>query len=366
MDSEKTDLPEPEQPERDDLDWLRAAFDRANNPEQTEPTTEQTSEDTPSDRHEVTEPITGVFEFSAEVESGEAWWTAPKTERPVPELDPILTREPEVEPAVDNSSLFPPTEHIDVIDMPDSSETEPEISESAAFATEPEPIFKHENPFDTAGMFFDLPLLKPQVEELPNPGKQTRVKAANTKTPRTGSGKARLVVSAILMGLILTGGGFAGGAALGKLLHQPNTTELSKYDPKPKGEWGWFELNGGECFSKYESAWQASYKVVSCGEKHAAELVYAGNLAADSGSTSYPGDEAVVTLTMERCSRKDIVSLSAASTVTDLVIDVSYPENKAAWDSGITGYYCFATSASGSLPNASIAGKELTKLKVTN
>lgn len=366
MDSEKPDLPEPEQPERDDLDWLRAAFERANNPEQPEPKVEAPAEDSPRDSHEVTEPITGVFGISGESESGEAWWTAPKTERPVPELDPILTREPEVEPITENTDALPPTEHIDVIDIPDSLVADYDSPETAPFSLEPEPTIRHENPFDTAAMFFDLPLLKPQVEELPNPGKPTRVKVTNSKAPRARSGKPRLASSAIVLGLILTGGGFASGAAIGKLLHQPNTTELSTYNPKPKGEWGWFELNGGECISKYESAWQASFKVVSCGEKHDAELVYAGNLAADTESAAYPGDDAMVTLTMERCSRKDIVSLSAASTVTDLVIDVAYPESKAAWDSGITGYYCFATSPSGSLPNASISGKELTKLKAAN
>jgi hypothetical protein len=130
---------------------------------------------------------------------------------------------------------------------------------------------------------------------------------------------------------------------------------------QPPGEYPFGELYGGECLNPFVDAWAETFTVVDCATPHAAQLVYAGDLAIDGTYPSYPGDSRIGKAALAACSREDVLDLSAAKKITDLQISAAYSASSVAWDSGDTRYFCFASRSSATPLDASIAGSLMTQ-----
>jgi hypothetical protein len=116
--------------------------------------------------------------------------------------------------------------------------------------------------------------------------------------------------------------------------------------PRSAGQWEWSELQGGECFARFEGAFAEEFSVVSCQTPHAAQLAVADLISADIGE-AYPGNDVVLARAREVCDLKDEVDAEAAAEYSDLRIAYSYPVDSAQWDKGQRGVYCFLYSESG-------------------
>ena len=130
---------------------------------------------------------------------------------------------------------------------------------------------------------------------------------------------------------------------------------------QPPGDYPFGQLFGGECLNPFVDAWAETFTVVDCATSHAAQLVYAGDLAVDGTYPSYPGDSRIGKAALAACSRQGVLDLSAAKKITDLQISAAYPASSVAWDSGDTRYYCFASRTSATPLDASIAGSLMTQ-----
>jgi hypothetical protein len=277
---------------------------------------------------------------------------------------------------------YPPTEALDALDLPpaDVSEsvTPPAAPPAAppATATTADSSTNETTGLDRLDQLFastdtsaaTIPLVSPRVPE-----SSRRAGASRTDTPPKESSPAdqvkfrqrlTLTVGGILVAIVAMGAWVAGGIA-GTPAVAPVPTETAPPGPptamQPPGDYPFGQLFGGECLNPFVDPWAETFTVVDCATPHAAQLVYAGDLAVDGTYPSYPGDSRIGKAALAGCSREGALDLSAAKKITDLQISTSYPASSLAWDSGDTRYFCFASRTGGDPIETSIAGSLMTQ-----
>ncbi|WP_345376199.1 septum formation family protein [Frondihabitans cladoniiphilus] len=124
--------------------------------------------------------------------------------------------------------------------------------------------------------------------------------------------------------------------------------------PASPGTHQWTDLNGGECVSEFQSAWQQTYSVVDCATPHAAQLVAKAALP-DAAGTAYPGDAALQGRMTLLCSSSSVINLGAAKAYSDIQVSGSYPSRASEWTAGDRTYYCFVSRANGATLTSSLA-----------
>ena len=367
---------------RDDVDWLRDAFDRAVRGDN------GTASDT---SRPVIDPFAGL------TPAGET-----PTVPPAPASDsgrrhdldldfetdnmpPVTAFEPVVpldRPLPSVATDYPPTEALDAVDLPPADI--PEVLKPAAAPAAAPPVVAptpnssaNENSgLDQLNQMFastepsaaTIPLVSPPAPGSPRGAKATR----SEKTPResTPQDQAKfrqrllLTVGGILVAFVM-GGAWVVGGIVATPAATPEPTETAApalpTATQPPGDYPFGELFGGECLNPFVDAWAETFTVVDCATPHAAQLVYAGDLAVDGTYPSYPGDSRIGKAALAACSRQGVLDLSAAKKITDLQISAAYPASSVAWDSGDTRYYCFASRTSATPLDASIAGSLMTQ-----
>jgi len=373
---------------RGDVDWLRDAFDRAirgdngTAPDTTRPAIDPFAGLTPSGETAPSEP------------------NPPAPSAPTPDLPrrhdldldfetdnmpPVTAFEPVVpldRPLPSVATDYPPTEALDALDLPpaDVSEsvTPPAAPPAAppATATTADSSTNETTGLDRLDQLFastdtsavTIPLVSPRVPE-----SSRRAGASRTDTPPKESSPAdqvkfrqrlTLTVGGILVAIVAMGAWVAGGIA-GTPAVAPVPTETAPPGPptamQPPGDYPFGQLFGGECLNPFVDPWAETFTVVDCATPHAAQLVYAGDLAVDGTYPSYPGDSRIGKAALAGCSREGVLDLSAAKKITDLQISTSYPASSLAWDSGDTRYFCFASRTGGDPIETSIAGSLMTQ-----
>lgn len=338
---------EPRDENTDDVEWLKNAFERANQGDngtvsEAPRVTPAPFDDSPR-RHDLdldfetenTPPVTS-FELVKIPKTGDA-----TSASPIP---------PVVEPvAADN----PATEVLDSLEIPDATEpkSQPDATETTGI--------------DRLGALFSRD--EPQTAA-------TTVLAANsddhdtTETTDVAS-RARLrrvliLVAGSLVIAIAAIGSFLTGRLIATPAPIPTPTPTMKPAPteaRPAGDWAYGELFGGECLATFDGPWSETFTVVDCSQPHEAQLVYAGDLALDGNYPSYPGDQHVGDAASAECQRKGILDLTTAVAYTNLLISVAYPISEDDWNAGETRYYCFASRKGGDLLSESIAGSALSR-----
>ena len=124
--------------------------------------------------------------------------------------------------------------------------------------------------------------------------------------------------------------------------------------PLSTGTHPWSDLQGGECFSAFEDAWQQDYEVVDCGQPHVAQLASIGALDADPAA-AYPGSDALQSQMSVLCTGASALDLAAASTYPDAQFSASWPSTDAEWAAGVRSYWCFVDRSSGEPMTTSVA-----------
>jgi hypothetical protein len=361
---------------RDDVDWLKDAFDRAIQGDNgtvpdaarpvvnpfagltptgdtapvdpvvpTTPTVPQDSDEMPSHRHDLdldfeTDDMPPVMSFEPVVSS----------DRPLPSV----------------ATDYPPTEALDAIDLPAMIAPEPVVplvTPPSALSQETSGIDRLDALFsstDTSAATFPIAVA---------PGSSQPGAAQPTREPKpVDEAKLRqrllLIVGGFVVAIVSIGAFLAGGfVATPAAVPTPEATEAPVVPTatQPPGEYAFTELFGGECLEPFDTAWAATFTVVDCATPHAAQLVYAGDLALDETYLSYPGDKRVGKAAMAGCSRKGVLNLTTAKAYTDLLVSSAYPVSSEAWDSGDTRYYCFVNLSSGDPIEGDLAGKLITQ-----
>lgn len=102
----------------------------------------------------------------------------------------------------------------------------------------------------------------------------------------------------------------------------------------------WHSITGGECLSSFVDPWQAQYLVVSCETLHQAQVLDAQKLTSD---TDYPGFDALVELTAEKCHGLGLIDRDAYPALGQLTIARTFPQNASEWDAHPT-YLCIAAA----------------------
>lgn len=136
----------------------------------------------------------------------------------------------------------------------------------------------------------------------------------------------------------------------------PTVTAAPVYVPGPlaPGVYEWTELLGGECLEPYASPWDEEFTVVDCAVPHTAQLAFRGVLGNASGSTDFPGADAIAAQIASICAAPGVVDLAAAAAITDAQVQGSYPIDDEQWTAN-PSYYCFVTRGLGEPLTASIA-----------
>nr|WP_244638012.1 septum formation family protein [Frigoribacterium sp. CFBP 13707] len=124
--------------------------------------------------------------------------------------------------------------------------------------------------------------------------------------------------------------------------------------PLPAGSHPWSDLQGGECFSSFEDAWQQDYDVVDCAAPHVAQLASQGALPGDAGAP-WPGSETLQNQMSVLCTSPEALDLTAAGAYRDVQFVASWPVTAADWDAGDRTYSCFVTRSSGEPFTTSLA-----------
>lgn len=124
--------------------------------------------------------------------------------------------------------------------------------------------------------------------------------------------------------------------------------------PLATGTHPWNDLQGGECFSAFEDAWQQDYEVVDCGQPHVAQLASIGVLDADPAA-AYPGSDALQSQMSVLCTGASALDLAAASTYPDAQFSASWPSTDAEWAAGVRSYWCFVDRSSGEAMTTRVA-----------
>ena len=386
-----------EDDKRGDVDWLRDAFERAVSGD---------NGTAPDTNRPVIDPFAGLTPAGESVHSDvNPPVVPPAVVPPTPpaaptepshrhdlDLDfetdnmpPVTAFEPVVpldRPLPSVATDYPPTEALDALDLPPAQVPEPAkpaaVPQAVPPATvpTPDPSTNETTGLDQLNRLFDstdtsaatIPLITPGA---PQPSRGARTKRTDT-APResTPEDQAKLrqrllmTVGGILVAFVAIGAWVVGGiVATPAAAPEPTETATPTVPTatQPPGEYPFNQLFGGECLDPFVDAWAKTYTVVDCATPHAAQLVYAGDLAIDGTYPSYPGDTRIGKAALAGCSREDVLNLSAAKKITDLQISAAYPASSVAWDSGDTRYYCFASRSSGTPLETSIAGSLMTQ-----
>jgi hypothetical protein len=349
-----------ENEKRDDVDWLRDAFDRAVRGDNgTAPPVPPASPSDSARRHDLD------LDFETD------------NMPPVTAFEPVVPLDRPLPPVATD---YPPTETLDAVDLPPT-----EVIESAPpTAAPPVPpktpaagdVSDETTGLDRLDQLFastdtsaaTIPLVSPRVPEPPRSarGDQADTPPRETSPEDQAKFRQRLVLSVggILVAIVSIGawvvGGIVGTPAVAPVPTEtaapgaPTATQLP-------GEYPFGQLFGGECLDPFVDAWAETFTVVDCATPHAAQLVYAGDLAIDGTYPSYPGDSRIGKAALAGCSRQGVLDLSAAKKITDLQISAAYPASSEAWDSGDTRYFCFASRSGGTPLDTSIAGSLMTQ-----
>ena len=123
--------------------------------------------------------------------------------------------------------------------------------------------------------------------------------------------------------------------------------------PLAAGSHPWSDLQGGECLSAFENAWQQEYDVVDCAQPHAAQLVEKASLS-DDPAAAWPGSDALRDQTGVLCTAPTAVDLAAAATLSDVQFVASWPTTAEEWAAD-RSYSCFVSRAGGEPLTASLA-----------
>lgn len=386
-----------ENDKRDDVDWLRDAFDRAvrgdngTAPDTNRPAIDPFAGLTPAGETAPVEPNAPVLPPAVVPPAPPA--SPPDSARrhdldldfETDNMPPVTAFEPVVpldRPLPSVATDYPPTEALDALDLPPAEIPEsvapaaaPPTSPAATVPT-PDSSTNETTGLDRLDQLFastdtsaaTIPLVSPRI---PEPARSARSKATDTPPRETSPEdqekfrqKLLLTVGGILVAIASIGAWVVGGI-VGSPAVAPVPTETAEpalpTAMQPPGEYPFGQLFGGECLNPFVDAWAETFTVVDCATPHAAQLVYAGDLAIDGTYPSYPGDSRIGNAALAGCSRKGVLDLSAAQKITDLQISTAYPASSVAWDSGDTRYFCFASRASATPLDRSIAGSLMTQ-----
>ena len=364
---------------RDDVDWLKDAFDRAIQgdngtvPDAVRPAASPFTAPTPVQPPTPVEP-TAPAEMPSHRHDLDLDFETDNMP-PVTSFEPVVPLENPL-PAV--ATDYPPTEAIDTVDLPviAAPEEVPPAASNPTSTQETAGIDRLDALFTAADTAPDTPVVAATVSgatksgifgksapRTPREPREPRNRASNPLDQERLRQRLVLVVGVIVIA-IASIGAFLGGAIVASPAAiptaEPTDTPSAPTALQPPGEYGFAELFGGECIDPFDSAWASTFTVVDCATPHAAQLVYAGDLAVDEAYPSYPGDTHVGNAAMAGCSEQGVLDLAKAKTYRDLLMSASYPVTSEAWDSGDTRYYCFANLSSGEPLTGSIAGDGVT------
>ena len=364
---------------RDDVDWLKDAFDRAIQgdngtvPDAARPIVNPFAGLTPSGDTVPIEPVVPTTPEAPE-DAGEM-----PSHRHDLDLDfetdnmpPVTSFEPVVPlenplPAV--ATDYPPTEALDTVDLPATTVSEP-VAPVAPVVTPPPALSEETSGIDRLdALFSSTDTATATVPIVAAPGTPQPSASKLTQEPKpVDDAKLRqrllLIVGGFVVAIVAIGAFLAGGfVATPAAVPTPEVTEppVAPTATQPPGDYAFTELFGGECLEPFDTAWAATFTVVDCATPHSAQLVYAGDLALDETYLSYPGDDRVGKAAMAGCSRKGVLNLTTAKAYTDLLVSSAYPVSSEAWDSGDTRYYCFVNLSSGDPIEGDLAGKLITQ-----
>ena len=381
-----------EDDKRNDVDWLRDAFERAvsgDNGTASDasrpvidpfagftPTSETTS---PSAEAPVVPPAVPPVVTPPAPASDSARRHDLDLDFETDNMPPVTAFEPVVpldRPLPSVATDYPPTEALDAVDLPPAEIPEPAKPAGPPVAPSPDSRTNETTGLDRLDQLFataepasaTIPLVTPPV---PEPTGGARAKRTET-TPResTPEDQAKfrqrlaMTVGGILVAIVAIAAWVVGGiVATPAAAPEPTETAAPALPTATQapGEYPFDQLFGGECLDPFVDAWAKTYTVVDCATPHAAQLVYAGDLAIDGTYPSYPGDSRIGKAALAGCSRENVLNLSAAKKITDLQISTAYPASSVAWDAGDTRYYCFASRSSGTPLETSIAGSIMTQ-----
>jgi hypothetical protein len=360
---------ENENDKRDDVDWLRDAFERAvrgdngTAPDASRPVIDPFAGLTPVAEPPTVPPATPVVPPAAAppVQPAAASNSSKRHDLDLDfeteNMPPVTAFEPVVpldRPLPSVATDYPPTEALDAVDLPPSETTDLDKLDQLFASTE------------TSAS--TIPLVTPPVATPARGGRPKRSETAPRESNPEDQAKFRqglmLTVGGILVAIAALSAWVVGGiVATPAAAPKPTETAAPALPtaPQPPGEYSFGQLFGGECINPFVDAWAETFTVVDCATPHAAQLVYAGDLAIDGTYPSYPGDSRIGKAALAACSREDVLDLAAAKKITDLQISAAYPASSVAWDSGDTRYYCFASRSSTMPLDKSIAGSIMTQ-----
>ncbi len=369
---------------RDDVDWLKDAFDRAIQgdngtvPDAARPVVNPfagltpTSDSAPVEHVVPVEPIAPTTPIvpweSVEMPSNRHDLDLDfETDDlpPVTLFEPVLPVDYSI-PAV--ATDYPPTETLDAVDLPATAVPEL-VAPVTPVVTPPTPSEEMSGIDRIDALFSFNDASAPTIPLVAAPGSPHPDTSRPAREPRPSDEaslrrRLLLIVGGILVVIVAIGAYLAGGLlASPATAPTPEVTEapVAPTTAQPPGEYSFIELFGGECLDPFDTAWASTFIVVDCATPHSAQLVYAGDLAVDGSYLSYPGDDIVGNAAMAECSRKGVLNLASANTYPDLLVSSAYPVSVAAWDSGETRYYCFVNLSSGDPIDGDLAGKLITR-----
>nr|WP_254065156.1 MULTISPECIES: septum formation family protein [unclassified Frigoribacterium] len=122
--------------------------------------------------------------------------------------------------------------------------------------------------------------------------------------------------------------------------------EVAPAGPLAAGTHSYADLQGGECFSAFESAWQQDYEVADCAQPHVAQLTRLGTLDGDAAA-AYPGADVLQSQMNLLCTGADALDRQAAAAYPDVQLLASFPADADAWAAGDRTYSCFVNRSGG-------------------
>ena len=370
---------------RDDVDWLKDAFDRAIQgdngtvPEAARPVVNPFAGLTPTGNTAPNEPVVPIESDAPTTQEVPQESVEMPSNRHDLDLDfetedmpPVTLFEPIVpldHPLPTVATDYPPTETLDAVDLPANAVLEP-IAPIANGVTPPSTPSEETNGIDLIDALFSstdtsaatVPISALPVSPQPKAPKPTREsKPADDAKLRQ---RLLLIVGGIVV-VIVSIGAFLAGRLVASPAAEPTPEGIdvpaSQTTAQPVGEYAFSDLFGGECLDPFDTAWASTFTVVDCATPHPAQLVYAGDLSIDGSYPSYPGDDRIGSAAIAGCSRKGVLNLKTAKTYSDLLVSAAYPISSEAWDSGDKRYYCFVTRSSGVPLDINLAGKLITQ-----
>ena len=375
---------------RDDVSWLKDAFDRA---------VQGDNGTAPDSARPVVNPFTGLTPTldTAAIEpvvpiepTGPTTPIVPQEPVEMPstrhdldldfetdDMPPVTLFEPVVpldHPLPTVATDYPPTETLDAVDLPATAVPEPVVP-TTTVVTPPLAPSEEASGIDLIDALFSstdtsaatVPISALPLSPQPVTSKPTRESKPSRESKPADDANLRqrllLIVGGIVVVIVSIGAFLAGQlVASPAAAPTPDVTEaaVALTTAQPPGDYAFSELFGGECLDPFDTPWASTFTVVDCATPHPAQLVYAGDLAVDGPYSSYPGDEGIGSAAMAECSRKGVLNLKTAKNYSDLLVSAAYPVSSEVWDSGDTRYYCFVTLSSGVPIDGNLAGKLIT------